>query len=140
MHLPSLAVVTALVAGVAAGATGDRLLRAQQPANGITRTVLQRADVPGAPGKEVILSLSEFAPGASSARHMHPGGELAYILEGGLVAEIGGKPAATVKAGASYVQPPAIVHEAKNASATAKARAIACTVVDKGQPASVTVP
>jgi quercetin dioxygenase-like cupin family protein len=140
MKRTTLAVAAALVAGLAAGATGDHLMAAQQAQGGLTRTVLQRADVPGVVGKEVILSMSEFTPGAVSARHMHPGGELAYLVDGSVVSEIAGKPPTTIRMGTSYAQAPNVPHVARNGSASASARVVACTVVDKGQPAAVTVP
>ena len=88
-----IAFAAALIAiGVGVGVAVDRAAFAQQPSNGIKRTILQRADEPGAPNYEAVMAIAEIAPGASSGRHRHPGIELAYVLEGSLVVEREGLP------------------------------------------------
>src|SRR6476620_8312458 len=67
----------------------------QQP--GTKRTDLQRHDL-SAPGREVIQVRVDFDPGYVAPRHMHPGEEIIYVLEGLLEYQIDGKPS-TVKAG-----------------------------------------
>ena len=53
--------------------------RAQQP--GIKRTEIQRYDL-GIPGREVVHTIVELAPGTMAPRHTHPGEEIIYVLEG----------------------------------------------------------
>src|SRR5262245_3469874 len=106
-------VLLGIAAGMAIGAVLDRAAFAQQPANGIKRTVLQRADEPGAPNYEAVMAIAEIAPGASSGRHRHPGIELAYVLEGSLVVEREGQAPQTLKAG-DALKNEAAVHNAKN--------------------------
>jgi quercetin dioxygenase-like cupin family protein len=50
-----------------------------------SRKELRRADLSGAPGMEVILSLVELKPGDVLVTHTHHGIEAAYVLEGGMV-------------------------------------------------------
>src|SRR5689334_16203023 len=96
----AIAVAAALVAiGAAVGVAADRVAFAQQPNNGIKRTILQRADEPGASNYEAVMAIAEIAPGASSGRHRHPGIELAYVLQGSLVVEREGQQPVTLKAG-----------------------------------------
>ena len=45
------------------------------------RTVLKTADLTGT-DKEIIIAVLEVPPGASIAKHTHPGEEAVYVLEG----------------------------------------------------------
>jgi quercetin dioxygenase-like cupin family protein len=49
------------------------------------RTELKRAELSGAPGMEVITSISELAPGMELPRHLHHGIETGYVLQGTMV-------------------------------------------------------
>jgi quercetin dioxygenase-like cupin family protein len=60
--------------------------------DGQTRTILDRADLAGAPGMEVISSILEVQPGATVARHFHNGIETGRVLEGGLIQYPGKEP------------------------------------------------
>jgi quercetin dioxygenase-like cupin family protein len=127
-----------LFAGVGIGVAVDRAAFAQQPGGGIKRTVLQRADEPGAPNYEAVMAIAEIAPGASSGRHRHPGIELAYILEGSLVVEREGQQPVTLKAG-DALKNEAAVHNAKNISKK-PVKILAVYLVEKGKPMAESVP
>jgi quercetin dioxygenase-like cupin family protein len=86
------------------------------------------------------MYLAELAPGAAAGKHTHPGPELAYILEGALTLEQEGKPAQTFKAGEVFHNPSKIVHDAKNASATAPTKVLVFLLADKGQPLATPAP
>jgi len=116
----------------------DRAAFAQQPSNGIKRTILQRADEPGAPNYEAVMAIAEIAPGASSGRHRHPGIELAYVLEGSLVLEREGQQPVTLKAG-DALKNEAAVHNAKNIGKK-PVKILAVYLVEKGKPMAETVP
>ena len=47
------------------------------------RKEMLRADLSGAPGMEVVLSINEFKPGDVLPKHFHHGVEAGYVLEGG---------------------------------------------------------
>jgi len=131
--------VAALLAlGVGIGVLVSRVAFAQQPNTGIKRTVLQRADEPGAPNYEAVMAIAEIAPGASSGRHRHPGIELAYILEGSLVVEREGQQPVTLKAG-DALKNEAAVHNAKNIGKK-PVRILAVYLVEKGKPMAESVP
>ena len=129
----------ALVAvGAGIGVAVDRLAFAQQPNNGIKRTILQRADEPGAPNYEAVMAIAEIAPGASSGRHRHPGIELAYVLSGSMVLEREGQPTVTVKAG-DAIKNESAIHNAKNTGKT-PVKILAVYLVEKGKPMAESVP
>ena len=103
---------------------------AQQPA--FKRTELQRADL-SAPGREVVQAIAEFPPGATVGRHTHPGEEVAYILEGTVLVEVDGKPAAAMNAGQYFIIPAGTIHNATNKS-KGNAKVLATYIVEKGKP------
>ena len=119
-----MVVVLALAAGIAI---------AQAP--GVTRTILQRGDVPQEGAREVVLGSAEIAGGGSTGRHSHHGPETGYVLEGMTLLEIDGEPPKVLKAGDSYYIPAGKVHNAKSVGGTA--RVVATYVVEKGKPLTV---
>ena len=86
-----------LVVGIAVGVLGSRMLSAQEQLR--KGTILQRAELTGAKGKEAILVLRDLPPGAQSGKHMQSGNEIVYILEGSVILEVQGKSPVTLKAG-----------------------------------------
>jgi quercetin dioxygenase-like cupin family protein len=122
----------ALVVGIVVGLIGNHVLIAQQEP--VKRTVLLRTDLAGIEGKDGLVYIIEVAPGATVPKHFHPGHELAYIMEGALIFEAEGKPAATLKAGDTNHNPSKVVHGGKNASTTAPAKIVVFGLYEKGQP------
>ena len=104
--------------------------RAQQP--GIKRTDLQRHDL-GVPGREVVQVRVEFAPGGSFPKHIHPGEEIIYVLEGSLEYEVQGKAPVTLNAGDVLFIPAGTIHSAKNVGSGNGAE-LGTYVVEKGKP------
>src|SRR5678810_793127 len=43
-------------------------------------------------GKEATVITVDYAPGAASDQHFHPGSVFAYVLEGAVVSQLGGEP------------------------------------------------
>lgn len=105
-------------------------VQAQQA--GITRTALQQHDI-GISGREAIQARIEFEPGAAFGRHLHPGEELIYVLEGSLQYQVDGKPSVTLKAGDVLFVPSGTIHAAKNVG-KGKAAELATYIVEKGKP------
>ena len=103
---------------------------AQAP--GFKRTVLQQGDL-SVPGREAVTAVAEFQPGASPGRHTHPGEEIGYVLEGKVVLEQEGKPAATLNAGQTFLIPAGTIHNATN-TGSGTARILATYIVEKGKP------
>jgi len=122
--------VLAAAAGAVLTAALDRTASGQQ--DGIKRTILRRVPDPANPKYEIVLGVSELAPGASSGRHRHPGTEVAYVLEGSMVIERDGE-TSTLKPGDSLSDANGAVHSARNAGTT-QTRTFTVYVVEKDKP------
>jgi quercetin dioxygenase-like cupin family protein len=127
----SLVIAGAVVVGMLSGAMLERAFGSQQ--SGITRTVLQRADDPGAKSHEAVMASVTVAPGASAGRHMHPGIEIAYVLDGAIIVEHQGRQPVTKKAGEFFQIDPNAPHDARN-TGSAPAKILAIYLVEKGKP------
>ena len=127
--------VTAAATLIIVGALALHVALAQQP--GVKRTDLQRHDL-SVPGREVVQTRVEFAPGVGFGKHWHPGEEIVYVLEGSLEYQVEGKPPATLKAGDVLFIPARTVHAARNVGKVPGAE-LATYVVEKGKPLVVTV-
>src|SRR4029077_8009035 len=79
--------------------------------SGIKRTPLQKLDFPA--GYNTVTAIAEVPAGGAAGRHIHPGMETGYVLEGELELLIDGKPPMKIKAGESYQIPEGAVHDAK---------------------------
>jgi quercetin dioxygenase-like cupin family protein len=119
-----------LTLGIGLGAVGARGVRAEDPLK--TGTVLQRTELVNAKGYEGILVLRDVPPGAESGKHTQGGNEIVYILEGAATLEVQGKPPVTIKAGEAFQTVAGEVHNVKNASTTAHAKALAFYVAKAG--------
>ncbi len=135
--MKTVGIVTAAMLLIGSGST-LQLAQAQQPANqimqssGIGRTDVLHHDL-GQPGREVIQTRVDFAPGAAAAKHTHPGEEVAYVLEGTLEYQLEGAPPITLKAGESLFIPAGTPHTAKNVG-SGNASELATYLVEKGKP------
>ena len=74
----------------------------------------------------------ELEPGASIARHTHPGVESGYVIEGGNELTIDGVGTLALKPGDAYQVPTGVKHDGKNGPA--KTVIVASYVVEKGKP------
>ena len=97
----------------------------------ITRSILERFDVPGS-NHETVIMLVEIAPQVNSGLHTHPGFDAAYLLEGDLTVLERGQPDKPIHPGQSWHVRPGIVHEVKAGKRSAKVLAI--YVVEKDKP------
>lgn len=104
----TLAVLTLLLTlAVPAG------VAAQTPPAPTTRHLF-RVDSPPAAGlAEMVTFLFDFAPGAATPPHIHPGLVLATVLEGTLTFRTGGAEQ-TYGVGQSFIEPPGVVGTAIN--------------------------
>lgn len=109
---------------------GSSLAFAQQP--GVKRTDLQQHDL-SVPGREVVQVRVDIEPGVVAARHMHPGEEIVYIIEGTLEYRLDGKPPVTLRAGEVLFIPAGTIHAVKNVG-NGNASELATYVVEKGKP------
>jgi quercetin dioxygenase-like cupin family protein len=91
------------------------------------------------PGREVRISLLDREPGASSARHRHPGHHtFGYVTEGTYEFAINGEPARTLKAGDTFYEPPTAIHStSRNPSTDKRAKILVFMVADQKNPSTV---
>jgi len=89
-------------------------------------------DVPRTRPQMVIVQSRDFAPGAQSGWHVHPGTEVAYVTAGKIELLVKGK-ATTIAAGDSFTMPRGVPHNGINSSGE-MARVVITLVVDKGAP------
>lgn len=87
-------------------------------------------DVPRTRAQQVIVQSRDFAPGAESGWHIHPGTEVAYIASGTLELRVKGK-VTVLEAGDSFTMPRGVAHNGVNLSDKG-VRAVITLVVDKG--------
>ena len=106
--------------------------------NGVQRTVVLRMDS-SVPGREALSVRVEFAAGASTGRHTHPGDEIDYVLEGDGEWVVEGQANRKAKAGDSIIVPGGTVHEARNTGAS-PLKVMAVFIVEKGKPLTTPAP
>jgi len=117
-----------IVAAIAAGAA----LAAQQ--SGFTRTPLQDQPISVA-GHHGVTARVEIGPGVESGRHVHPGEEFGYVLEGALQLEMDGRAPQTLKTGDVFFVPAGVVHNGRN-TGSVRTTLIGTYVVESGKPLS----
>ena len=131
------AVVLATV--LSASALGSLAPRANAQSVGVSSKPLLRTTVSGDSVKESVILSIEFAPGATTGRHTHPGDEYAVVLQGTLELRIEGQDARRVTAGEAYHNPQGVVHETRNVGDSV-AKTVATFIVEKGKPRTVPAP
>ena len=96
---------------------------------------LSRADavIPSGP-YEVAQTVLDFAPGAQTPVHTHPGQVFVKVLEGALTFTVGGT-TTVYQVGESFVEQPGVPAQARNAG-TARATVMATYLLPQGAPLS----
>ena len=122
------AAAVVIVAAISAGTA----LAAQQ--SGFTRTPLQDQPISVA-GHHGVTARVDIGPGVESGRHMHPGEEFGYVLEGALQLEIEGRAPQTFRTGDVFFIPAGVVHNGRN-TGSVKTTLIGTYVVESGKPLS----
>ncbi len=118
--------------------TGLAVVAGGQPTTGARGfSELQRVEVADANGLEVVMGLIKRPAESPGAKHYHPGGEFGFVLEGAVTVETENESQVTLKAGASFYQPPGEWH--RISTTTAGAEAVVFRVLRKGQPMIVAV-
>jgi homoserine O-acetyltransferase/O-succinyltransferase len=91
-------------------------------------------------GKEAKLTVVEleYAPGAGTAPHHHPGPVLVYVLEGAIDSQIEGSPLVTYRRGDAFFEPAGGKHlVSRNASQVTPARFLAYFLAPKDEPLTI---
>lgn len=118
------------VAAIAVGAGLATVAPAQDSA---ARKELKRADVSGAPGMEIISSITELKPGDDFARHLHHGVEAGYVVQGGMIQMPGQQPT-MLATGAPIFNLRDAVHAGYKVIGPGNIILYTTHVVDKGKP------
>jgi quercetin dioxygenase-like cupin family protein len=108
-------------------------LLAQMPGDAPQRKELNRADLSGASGMEVIASVAEYKPGETLERHSHPGLEAAYVVQGATVQAPGRDPM-PLATGASLLNLRDVKHGGFKIVGDTPLKLYTVHVVDKGRP------
>jgi quercetin dioxygenase-like cupin family protein len=93
-----------------------------------------RQVLPNVPGKEVVVVSVDYAPGAGSTKHRHPGPVFGYVVRGAIVSQLGTEPPVTYEEGEMWYEPPGAAHStSRNASETGPAKLLTFFVADQKQ-------
>jgi quercetin dioxygenase-like cupin family protein len=125
-----------MLVGLALDGASIPLLYAQQGA--IRPTILQKGDTVDIPGREVVTAILDLPPNGAAARHIHPGTEIGYVLEGSATLIIEGQAAREVKAGDFWIVDAGVPHEGRAGPAGVKV--LGTFVVEKGKPLATPAP
>ena len=110
-------------------ATGVAAQSAATP--GVKRTLIKQTEGP-VDGYVTVEMRIEIEPGATIARHTHPGIESSYVVEGGVELAVDGEGTRAFSAGEGFQVPTGRPHGGKNGPA--KTLLAATYVVEKGKP------
>ena len=103
-------------------------------------TPLMSKDLPGVPGKEVVMITVEKAPGGSDPIHRHNAQGFIYVLEGSIVMQVQGGKEVTLTPGQTFYEGPDDIHAVgRNASSTKPVKFLVVLIKDKGAPVLVPV-
>jgi quercetin dioxygenase-like cupin family protein len=100
---------------------------------GMKRTLLNQADLSGAPGMEVMSSILEVQPGASIPRHFHNGIEAGRVLEGAMI-QYPGKEPQMMETGTALFNLRGAFHAGFKVVGDKPLKIYSVHVVDKGKP------
>jgi quercetin dioxygenase-like cupin family protein len=96
---------------------------------------LMSKDVTEFPGKEGMMIVVDYPPGASDPVHRHNAHAFLYVLEGSIVMQVRGGKEVTLTPGQTFYEGPNDIHVVgRNASNTKPAKFVVFLVKDKGAP------
>jgi quercetin dioxygenase-like cupin family protein len=99
-----------------------------------TVSVLMKQRLADMTGKEATVQTVDYAPGAESIPHHHPGTVFAYVLEGAVVSQLEGEKPVTYTRGQSWYESPKKPHVvSKNASKTEPAKLLVFLLSQEGE-------
>ena len=124
------------IAALSLNAAADEPKPAAQP----VRSILERHDQSGVPGKEIVIGTATLPPGSAIGYHTHPGDEAGYVVKGNLILKTQGQPDRALKAGDSFFNPRGAVHSLVAAPGGDGGTGVSAWIVDKGQPLATPVP
>jgi len=109
------------------------VISAQTYSDSPQRVEQKRADLPGAPGMEVIASTAEYKPGESVGLHFHHGIETAYVIQGATV-QVPGKSPVIFQTGATLINLRDVKHAGFVVVGDTSLKLFTVHIVDKNKP------
>lgn len=110
---------------------------AAQPAamsSSMIQEVMRQQSLPNVAGTDVAVITVDYAPGASTPPHEHPGATYAYVLKGSVVSQLDDQPPRTYSEGQMWSETPHQHHlVSRNASTTEPAKLLVFFVVPHGE-------
>jgi quercetin dioxygenase-like cupin family protein len=106
----------------------------------ISHPALLKMLLPNTANLEVAVYETEYAPGGTNPRHLHPAAITFYVLSGTGVWQEEGKPPVTLKAGDSLFVPAGTIHSHWNPSASERLRFLEFIVAEKDKGRSTPQP
>ena len=103
-------------------------------------SVLMKQPLADMAGKVATVLTVDYAPGAASDAHVHPGSVFAYVLEGTVITQLEGEQPMTYTKGQSWYELPKKPHMvSKNASVTEPAKLLVLLLSQEGEALKVPV-
>jgi quercetin dioxygenase-like cupin family protein len=102
------------------------------------RSILEKHDQSGLPGKEIVLGTASLPSGSVIGFHTHPGDEDGYVLKGRLILRVKGQPDRVLHPGDHFFNPRVLVHSVAAADAEGGV-ALSTWIVDKDKPLATPV-
>jgi quercetin dioxygenase-like cupin family protein len=127
-----IALLAALILSLDASAT--------EPTAQPQRTILERHEQSGVPGKDIVIGTATLPPGTAIGFHTHPGDEAGYVLKGTLILKTRGQPDRTLKAGDSFFNPRGAIHSLAAPADGEGGIAVSTWIVDHGNDLATPVP
>ena len=112
---------------------------ADAPATAPVRTIFERHDQTGVPGKEILLGTAQLPAGTAIGFHTHPGDEFGYVLKGPLLLKTKGQPDRMLKTGDVFFNARGVVHSLATVPGAEGGTALSTWIVDKGEPLATPV-
>lgn len=104
---------------------------------GVKPEVLAKTEIPGVPGRLLIVARTTYQPGARVRKHYHTSELTFYILDGTMTFQAEGKEPVTLKAGDFLLVKPGTIHMHWNASTTVPLVFVEHVIVDQDQRSAV---
>lgn len=99
-------------------------------------TELMTKDLPDIPGKDALMLIVDYPPGAADPIHRHDAYGFVYVLEGSIVMQVKGGKEVTLTPGQTFYEGPDDIHTVgRNASQTKPAKFLVVLIKKQGAPA-----
>lgn len=105
------------------------------PADPIVTALMSR-DLPDIPGKDALMIIVDYPPGAADPVHRHDAHGFIYVLQGSIIMQVQGGKEVTLTPGQTFYEGPDDIHTVgRNASQTEPAKFLVLLIKKQGAPA-----